>query len=179
MKEHFEAILTAIGEDINREGLQKTPERAANSFKHLTRGYHEPLDELVNEAIFESDNDEMVIVKDIEFYSLCEHHLLPFSGRAHVGYIPTGKVIGLSKVARIVDHFAKRLQIQEQLTVQIAKTLNELVQAEGVAVVMEAEHFCMKMRGVEKQAATMSTSAMLGCFRNEPECRAEFLSLIK
>lgn len=179
MEKQFEKILEAIGEDLNREGLKDTPKRAAQSMAFLTKGYHESLDDIINQALFTTSLDEMVVVKDIELFSLCEHHLLPFVGKCHVGYVPNGKVLGLSKVARIVDHFARRLQIQEQLTQEIAECLLNLTQAQGVAVVIEASHLCMQMRGVEKQAAKMSTSAMYGCFKEEPECRAEFLSLIR
>lgn len=179
MEKHFKEILKSLGENVEREGLKDTPKRAANAMQYLTKGYRESLSEIINGAIFTSDIDEMVVVKDIEMYSLCEHHLLPFVGRCHVAYVPTGKVLGLSKVARIVDHFARRLQIQEQLTKQIADCIQQITQAQGVGVVIEAKHFCMMMRGVQKQASTMTTSTMLGCFKDEPECRAEYLSLIK
>ncbi|AFU97557.1 GTP cyclohydrolase I FolE [Simiduia agarivorans] len=179
MKEQFAQIISAIGEDLNRPGLQDTPARAAKAFEFLTRGYHQDLDEVINGALFPSDSSEMIIVKDIELYSMCEHHLLPFIGKAHVAYIPTGKVLGLSKVARIVDMFARRLQIQEQLTVQIAETIKSVTGAEGVGVIVEAKHMCMMMRGVEKQNSAMKTSAMLGSFRDEHATRAEFLSLIR
>ena len=151
MKENFAAIINAIGEDLSRPGLEKTPERAAKAFEYLTRGYHQNLDDVINDALFPSDASEMVVVKDIELYSMCEHHLLPFIGRAHVAYIPSGKVLGLSKIARIVDMYARRLQIQEQLTTQIAETIQNVVNAAGVGVVIEAQHMCMMMRGVEKQ----------------------------
>lgn len=179
MKDQFEHIITSIGEDLTREGLQKTPERAAKAFEFLTQGYSKNIEEIVNGAIFPSENDEMVIVQDIELYSLCEHHLLPFFGKCHVAYIPQGKVIGLSKVARIVDVFARRLQIQETLTNQIATAIKEQTNALGVAVVIEAKHLCMMMRGVEKQNSLMKTSAMLGVFRTDASTRAEFLSLIQ
>jgi GTP cyclohydrolase I len=176
---HYAAILTELGEDIARDGLKDTPMRAAKAMQFLTRGYHQNLEEVVNGAIFESDNDEMVVVKDIELYSLCEHHLLPFIGKCHVAYIPTGKVIGLSKIARIVDMFARRLQIQENLTKQIADAVKEVTQASGVGVIIEAKHMCMMMRGVEKQNSVMSTSVMLGQFRKSQATRTEFLQLVK
>lgn len=178
MKENFASIITAIGEDLTRPGLEKTPERAAKAFEYLTRGYHQKLDDVINNALFPSDASEMVVVKDIELYSMCEHHLLPFIGRAHVAYIPSGKVLGLSKVARIVDMYARRLQIQEQLTTQIAETIQDVVDAAGVGVVIEAQHMCMMMRGVEKQNSVMKTSAMLGTFRDNQATRYEFLSLV-
>ena len=178
MKENFAAIINAIGEDLSRPGLEKTPERAAKAFEYLTRGYHQNLDDVINDALFPSDASEMVVVKDIELYSMCEHHLLPFIGRAHVAYIPSGKVLGLSKIARIVDMYARRLQIQEQLTTQIAETIQNVVNAAGVGVVIEAQHICMMMRGVEKQNSVMKTSAMLGTFRDNQATRTEFLSLI-
>ncbi|KTD18147.1 GTP cyclohydrolase I FolE [Legionella jordanis] len=179
MQELYKEILTRIGEDPNREGLRDTPERAANAFRYLTKGYHEHLDDIINEALFESDMSEMVIVKDIEMYSMCEHHLLPFLGKCHVGYLPDGKVLGLSKVARIVDYFARRLQIQERLTTEIAHCIESITNARGVAVVMEAKHLCMMMRGVEKQGSVMTTSVMLGEMRNNPSSRSEFLRLIR
>ncbi len=179
MEEHWKKIIEAIGEDPDREGLRKTPERAAKAFKFLTRGYRQDVDELVNNAIFTSATDEMVIVRNIELYSLCEHHLLPFIGKAHVAYLPQGKVIGLSKIARIVDLFARRLQIQEVLTKQIADCVNGAIDAKGVGVVIEAQHMCMMMRGVEKQNSVMTTSCMLGHFREQPQTREEFLRLIK
>ncbi len=176
---HYSEILTELGEDIHRDGLKDTPSRAAKAMQFLTRGYNQTLEEIVNNAIFESDNDEMVIVKDIELYSLCEHHLLPFIGKCHVAYIPTGKVIGLSKIARIVDMFARRLQIQENLTKQIADAVQEVTHAAGVAVIVEAKHMCMMMRGVEKQNSVMTTSIMLGQFRKSQATRTEFLQLIR
>ena len=179
MKDNFANIISEIGEDLDRDGLRDTPERAAKAFKFLTRGYHQNIDEVVNNAIFESDNDEMVLVKDIEVYSLCEHHLLPFIGKCHVAYLPQGKVIGLSKIARIVDMYARRLQIQENMTKQIAETIMEVTGAKGVAVVLEAKHLCMMMRGVEKQNSMMTTSMMLGAFRDGSSTRSEFLSLIR
>ncbi|RDE24449.1 GTP cyclohydrolase I FolE [Motiliproteus coralliicola] len=178
MKDAFANIIEACGEDLQRDGLQDTPERAAKAFKYLTRGYQQTLDEVVNGALFESDNSEMVLVKDIELYSLCEHHLLPFIGKAHVAYIPSGKVIGLSKIARIVDMYARRLQIQENMTKQIADSIMEVTGAAGVGVVIEAKHMCMMMRGVEKQNGVMKTSMMTGLFRSNQATRSEFLSLI-
>ncbi|AQT59469.1 MAG TPA: GTP cyclohydrolase I FolE [Cellvibrio sp.] len=179
MKEHFASIIASIGEDLTRPGLLDTPERAAKAFQFLTRGYHQTLDDVVNDALFPSDSEEMIMVKDIELYSLCEHHLLPFIGKAHVAYIPTGKVLGLSKVARIVDMFARRLQIQEQLTVQIAECIQQITGASGVGVIIEAKHMCMMMRGVEKQNSSMKTSSMLGSFRTNQATRSEFLSLLR
>lgn len=178
MKEHFANIIADIGEDLTRPGLVDTPMRAAKAFQFLTRGYNQSLDEVVNGALFPSDSEEMIMVKDIELYSLCEHHMLPFIGKAHVAYIPTGTVLGLSKVARIVDMYARRLQIQEQLTVQIAESVQSITGASGVGVIIEAKHMCMMMRGVEKQNSVMKTSAMLGAFRDNQATRTEFLSLI-
>lgn len=179
LADYYSKILQELGEDLNRSGLQGTPQRAAKAIQFLTRGYHQTLDEVVNNAIFESDNDQMVVVKNIELYSLCEHHLLPFIGKCHVGYLPTGKVIGLSKIARIVDMFGRRFQIQENMTKQIAEAIMQVTQAAGVGVIVEAKHMCMMMRGVEKQNSVMSTSIMLGKFRSRPETRAEFLDLLK
>lgn len=179
MKNSFKEILHGIGENVDREGLRDTPERAANAMRYLTKGYTENLDDIINGALFESEMNEMVIVKDIEMYSMCEHHLLPFLGKCHVGYLPNGKVIGLSKIARIVDYYARRLQIQERLTAEIANCLSDITGARGVAVVMEAQHLCMMMRGVEKQNSVMTTSVMLGEMRNNPSSRMEFLNLIK
>ncbi len=178
MDQFFKKLIEEIGEDTTREGLRATPARAAKAFQYLTKGYKEDIKKVVNNAVFESDNDEMIIVKDIELYSLCEHHLLPFFGKCHVGYLPAGKIIGLSKIARIVDVFARRLQVQENLTKQIAESIMEVTSARGVAVVIEARHLCMMMRGVEKQNSLMKTSCMLGLFRSENSTRAEFLSLI-
>jgi len=179
MEKYFEQIIEALGEDKNRDGLKGTPKRASEAFKFLTHGYHQSLESVVNGALFESDNDEMIIVKDIELYSLCEHHLLPFIGKCHVAYIPTGKIIGLSKIARIVDMFGRRLQVQEKLTKQIAETVMEITSARGVGVIIEAKHLCMMMRGVEKQNSVMTTSVMLGSFRGDTRTRTEFLSLVK
>jgi GTP cyclohydrolase I len=171
-------ILSEIGEDPSREGLQRTPDRFEKAFRFLTSGYETDIQQIVNGALFDVKYDEMVIVKDIEYFSLCEHHLLPFYGKAHVAYLPNEKVVGLSKIPRIVDTFARRLQVQERLTQQVAESLQEILNPRGVAVIMEAQHFCMMMRGVEKQHSGTVTSAMLGDFRNRKETRAEFLSLI-
>ena len=171
-------LLEEIGEDPSREGLLKTPKRVAKAWKFFTKGYHENLEDITNEAIFTEDVQDMVIVRDIEFFSLCEHHLLPFFGKAHVGYIPNGKVIGLSKIPRIVDMYSRRLQVQERLTNQIANAIKNVLDPIGVAVVMEGKHMCMQMRGVEKQNSFASTSAMLGQFRESDETRSEFLSII-
>jgi len=179
LAQSYRNLLEAIGEDPERQGLQRTPIRAARALEFLTQGYRRNLDEIVNDAIFDSDASEIILVKDIELYSLCEHHLLPFIGRAHVAYIPNGKVIGLSKVARIVDVFARRLQIQENLTTQIAESLMDCLQPAGVAVVVEAKHLCMMMRGVEKQNLIMKTSCLLGSFKDDARTRSEFLSLLK
>jgi GTP cyclohydrolase IA len=179
MNELYKQLLKDIGEDVNREGLHGTPERAANALRYLTKGYNEKLEDIINDALFQSDMNEMVIVKDIEMYSMCEHHLLPFFGKCHVGYLPNGKVLGLSKIARIVDYFARRLQIQERLTTEVANCIATITQARGVAVVMEARHLCMMMRGVEKQNSVMTTSVMLGDMRNNPSSRMEFLNLIR
>ena len=179
LPEHYREILLGLGENPDREGLLDTPKRAAKAMQYLCHGYDQSVDDIVNGALFASDSDEMVIVADIELYSLCEHHLLPFIGKAHVAYIPTGQVLGLSKVARIVDMFARRLQIQENLTREIADAIQSVTQAAGVAVVIEAKHMCMMMRGVEKQNSSMITSVMLGEFRENAATRSEFLSLIK
>ncbi len=179
MKQHYEALIKAIGEDPTRQGLLKTPERAAKALAHLTQGYQQSLESIVNNAIFDSNMSELVIVKDIELYSLCEHHLLPFIGKCHVGYLPTGKVLGVSKIARIVDLYARRLQIQENLTREIADAIHSVTQASGVGVVIEAKHLCMMMRGVEKQNSTLTTSVMLGSLQTQPSTRSEFLTLIK
>ncbi|TDU26550.1 GTP cyclohydrolase I [Panacagrimonas perspica] len=179
VEEHFRAIIEAIGENPDREGLVKTPYRAARAMEFLTQGYEQDLGEIVNEAIFASSNDEMVIVRDIEMYSMCEHHMLPFIGKCHVAYLPAGKVIGLSKIPRIVDMFARRLQIQENLTKQIGESIQQVTEANGVAVVIEAKHLCAMMRGVEKQNSTMITSMMLGRFREDQRTRQELLSLLR
>ncbi|HAY47171.1 MAG TPA: GTP cyclohydrolase I FolE [Gammaproteobacteria bacterium] len=178
LEENYREILLGIGEDLSRDGLLATPARAARAMQFLTQGYGKELDEVVNNAIFESSNDQMVVVQDIEVYSLCEHHVLPFLGRCHVGYLPTGKVIGLSKIARIVDMYARRLQIQEGLTQQIAEAVMKVTGARGVGVLMDCKHMCMMMRGVEKQNSSMKTSVMLGNFRSDEATRAEFLSLV-
>ncbi|WP_434708333.1 GTP cyclohydrolase I FolE [Pseudomonas sp. R1-1] len=178
LPENYREILLGLGETPDREGLLDTPVRAAKAMQYLCHGYTQSVEEIVNGALFASDTDEMIIVADIELYSLCEHHLLPFIGKAHVAYIPTGKVLGLSKVARLVDMFARRLQIQENLTRQIADAVQQVTGAAGVAVVIEARHMCMMMRGVEKQNSTMNTSVMLGAFRESNTTRQEFLQLI-
>lgn len=173
-----EQIIEEIGEDKNREGLLKTPERVAEAYKFLTQGYSQDIDKVMNKAIFKEKYDEMVIVKDIDFFSLCEHHLLPFFGKVHIAYIPNGKLVGLSKLPRVVEVFARRLQLQERMTVQIAEAINKYLQPDGVAVVAEACHMCMMMRGVEKQNSFSVTSSMLGSFRDDPKTRNEFLNLI-
>ena len=172
-------ILKELGEDVRREGLERTPERVAKALKFLTSGYEKDLKDVFNDALFVEDYDEMVVVKDIDVFSLCEHHLLPFVGKCHVAYLPGKKILGLSKIPRLVEMFSRRLQVQERLTTQIAQTLQEVLQPRGVAVVIEAIHLCMVMRGVEKQNSKAVTSAMLGAFRNRPETRAEFMELIK
>lgn len=179
MQEEIRNILLAIGEDPAREGLRDTPKRVEKSLQFLTRGYRQSLEEVVNGALFDAESDDMVIVRDIEFFSMCEHHMLPFFGKCHVGYIPKKKILGVSKVARIVDMFARRLQIQERLTRQISGAIMEILDAEGVGVVMEARHLCMQMRGVEKQHSVMSTSSMMGSFRRELATRNEFTRLIR
>jgi len=171
-------LLKEIGENPDREGLVRTPSRVAKSWEFFSRGYNQNLEDIINNAIFEEDVKDMVIVRDIEFFSLCEHHLLPFFGKAHVGYIPNGKVVGLSKIPRIIDMFSRRLQVQERLTHQVAEVLQDVLNPIGVAVVMEGRHMCMQMRGVEKQNSFASTSAMLGQFRKSSETRSEFLSII-
>jgi len=171
-------ILESIGEDPERQGLQRTPLRVAKAYAELTSGYHVDAEALVNDAIFDVDYDEMVLVKDIDFYSMCEHHMLPFYGKAHVAYIPNGKVIGLSKIPRIVEMFARRLQVQERMTQEIADFLNNTLEAQGVAVVVEGQHMCAAMRGVKKANARMTTSAMLGSFKHNPQTRGEFLDHI-
>ncbi|WP_404475041.1 GTP cyclohydrolase I FolE [Vreelandella venusta] len=176
--QYYREIITALGENPEREGLRDTPKRAAKAMQFLTAGYRQSLDEIVNGAVFESQTDEMVLIKDIELYSMCEHHLLPFIGKCHIAYLPDGKVLGLSKFARIVDMFARRMQIQENLTREIAETVQQVTQARGVAVVIEARHLCMMMRGVEKQNSSMTSSVMLGGFRANQATRQEFLTLI-
>ncbi len=178
MQELYRHLLVSVGEDPDREGLRKTPERAAKAFRFLTKGYKEDIPSLINDALFESDTRELIVVKNIELYSMCEHHLLPFIGKCHVGYIPQGKVIGLSKIPRIVDAFARRLQIQENLTKQIADTVQKYTSAIGVGVVIEAQHLCLMMRGVEKQNSVMTTSCVLGELHDDAETRQEFLQLI-
>jgi GTP cyclohydrolase I len=179
IRDHVRAILAALGEDPAREGLEKTPERVEKALQFLTSGYNTDCKALLNEALFTVTYDEMVVIKDIELYSQCEHHLLPFFGKAHVAYLPQGKVVGLSKIPRLVDAYARRLQVQERLTVQIAEALEKWVQPRGVAVVIEAMHMCMIMRGVEKQHSVAMTSCMLGAFRDQQQTREEFLSLIR
>jgi GTP cyclohydrolase I len=179
LTENYHQILSGVGEDPDREGLRDTPKRAAKAMQFLTRGYQQDLASLVNNAVFESTMDEMVVIQDIELYSMCEHHMLPFIGKCHIAYLPQGKVLGLSKFARIVDMYARRLQIQENLTRQIAMAIEEVTNAKGVAVVIEAQHMCMMMRGVEKQNSKMKTSMMLGSFRNSQATRTEFLNLIR
>jgi GTP cyclohydrolase I len=179
MENLIRELLVRLGEDPDREGLEKTPERVMRSLKFLTQGYRQDIDSIINNAIFNEECDDMIIVKNIEFYSMCEHHMLPFYGKCHIGYIPTGKIFGVSKLARLVDCFARRLQIQERLTNQVAQVILDNIQPEGVGVVMEAQHMCMTMRGVQKQESLMVTSAMLGSFRAEQATRAEFLNLIK
>lgn len=179
MEAHIATLIKALGDDPMRPGMVKTPHRAAKALRFLTQGYYENLDDIINGAIFDSDINEMVMVKDIELYSLCEHHLLPFIGKCHVGYLPNGKVLGLSKIARIVDHFSKRFQIQENLTQQIAECISKITGAKGVAVIIEAQHMCMMMRGVQKQNANMVTSVMLGLFKESDRTRLEFLNLVK
>ena len=178
LEDAYRNLLEAIGEDPDREGLRRTPVRAAHALQFLTQGYRQDLEEVINDAVFASDASEIILVKDIELYSLCEHHLLPFIGRAHVAYIPNGKVIGLSKVARIVDVFARRLQIQEHLTLQIADALMKILHPSGVGVVIEAKHLCMMMRGVEKQNSVMKTSCLLGSFKEDARTRSEFVALL-
>ena len=178
MEELYKQLIESIGEDVNREGLLKTPARAAKAFQFLTKGMTQDLEEIVNNAVFETDSSHMVIVKDIEFYSLCEHHMLPFFGRCHIGYLPSDNVLGVSKLARIADLYSRRLQIQERLTNQVAKAVEKVIKPRGVGVVMEAQHLCMMMRGVEKQTSSMVSSAMLGSFQDDYRTRAEFLELI-
>jgi len=179
MQEEIRKIILEIGEDLTREGLVRTPERVEESLKFLTKGYSVDVNQIINNAIYTEAVHDMIVVKDIELYSMCEHHMLPFLGKCHVGYIPDGKVIGLSKIPRIVDAFARRMQLQERLTHQIADTLWDHLQPKGLGVVIEAKHLCMMMRGVQKQNSEMVTSSMLGLFRSRSETRMEFLSLIK
>tara|TARA_B100001250_G_scaffold388054_1_gene385994 strand:+ start:1303 stop:1878 length:576 start_codon:yes stop_codon:yes gene_type:complete len=179
LEDNTRNLLELLGEDPKREGLINTPKRVAKAWDFLTKGYNENLDDLINNAIFEGESKDMVIVKNIEFYSLCEHHMIPFYGKAHIGYIPNGKIIGLSKLARITDLFAQRLQVQERLTNQIAKCLQEVLNPRGVAVVLEGKHFCMLSRGVQKQNSIATSSSMLGIFREKESTRNEFLKLIQ
>ncbi|MCW4151064.1 GTP cyclohydrolase I FolE [Halomonas sp. 18H] len=179
LADHYRHIIQELGEDPDREGLRDTPRRAAKAMQFLNRGYCQSLEEIVNGAVFESDTDEMVLIKDIELYSMCEHHLLPFTGKCHIAYLPRGKVLGLSKFARIVDMYARRMQIQENLTRQIAEAVQQVTDARGVAVVVEAHHLCMMMRGVEKQNSSMTSSVMLGAFRESQSTRQEFLTLVQ
>ncbi len=172
-------LLKELGEDVYREGLERTPDRVEKAFHYLTSGYRMRVEDIFNDALFVEEYDEMVVVKDIDYFSLCEHHLIPFFGKAHIAYMPHKRIVGLSKIPRLVEMFSRRLQVQERLTTQIAGTLNEVLQPRGVAVVMEAVHLCMVMRGVEKQNSKAVTSAMLGAFRDRPETRAEFMELIK
>ena len=174
----IEELLLEIGEDPKREGLIKTPERVAKAWKFLAKGYRQELGTVINNAVFKEEYDEMVTVKDIDFFSLCEHHLLPFFGKAHIAYIPDGKIIGLSKIPRIIDMFGRRLQVQERMTHQIAETINDVLSPKGVAVVLEGEHMCMQMRGVEKQNSYATTSAMIGQFRKDSKTRDEFLKIV-
>lgn len=179
MEEEIRHILKALGEDPDREGLAKTPHRVAQALNFLTQGYHQDPAQVINDALFTEDYEEMIVQKDIDFYSLCEHHLLPFFGKAHVAYIPHHKIVGISKLARLVDVYARRLQVQERLTNQIANTIMEKLDPLGVAVVIEAEHLCMRMRGVEKQNSMIITSTLLGAFRTRQETRQEFMTLIR
>ena len=178
-REVVENLLKSIGEDPTREGLLRTPERVAKSFDELTKGSHQNLEDVVGKGVFNEDCSEMIIVKDIEFYSLCEHHMLPFYGRVHVAYIPDGRIIGLSKIPRIVDMFARRLQVQERMTSQIAEAIQEVLQPKGVGVVADAAHLCMMMRGVQKQNSSTMTSCLVGSFRSDPRTRSEFLDLVR
>lgn len=175
----IEGLLNSIGEDPEREGLQRTPERVAKSLEELTQGCDQRLEDVVGQGVFNEDCSEMVIVKDIEFYSLCEHHMLPFYGRVHVAYIPDGRIIGLSKIPRIVDMFSRRLQVQERMTSQIAEAIQEVLKPKGVGVVADAAHLCMMMRGVQKQNSSTMTSCLLGSFRSDPRTRSEFLDLVR
>mgnify|MGYP001341107351 CR=1 FL=1 len=179
IKKITKELLKEIGENPNREGLLRTPSRVAKAWEYLSKGYSQDIKQLINGAIFNEEYDQMVAVKDIEFYSMCEHHLLPFFGHAHIAYIPNGKIIGLSKIPRILDMFSRRLQVQERMTQEVANMLNEALEPKGVAVIIEAQHMCMQMRGVEKRQSYMSTSAMLGIFRDEDKTRKEFLDIVK
>ena len=174
-----QSLLKELGEDSEREGLIKTPSRVAKAWEYLSKGYNQNIEKLINNAIFSENYDQMVVIKDIEFYSMCEHHLLPFFGHAHIAYIPNGKIIGLSKIPRMVDMFARRLQVQERMTQEIANSLNDALNPRGVAIIIEAQHMCMQMRGVEKKKSYMSTSSMLGIFRTDNKTRKEFLDIIK
>ena len=178
MESHVKAILDELGEDPEREGLLKTPGRVARALRELTRGYKQDPEAIINGALVTEDYSEMIVMKDVDFYSMCEHHLLPFFGKAHIAYLPKGRIVGISKLARLVDVFARRLQVQERMTTQIASLLMEKLTPEGVAVVVEAEHLCMRMRGVEKQNSYVVTSAMFGVFREKQETRDEFMTLI-
>ncbi len=179
IESHVRDLLSFVGEDPEREGLLRTPHRVAEAFKFMTRGYSQDVQVLLNGAVFDEDYEDMVVVKDIEFYSLCEHHLLPFFGRAHVAYIPNGRIVGLSKIPRVVDMFSQRLQVQERLTTQIAEALEEALHPRGVAVVLEGSHMCMMMRGVQKQQSSMITSHVMGAFRSDRATRQEFMALVK
>ncbi|MBI3946459.1 MAG: GTP cyclohydrolase I FolE [Armatimonadetes bacterium] len=179
MKQYYRKILEEIGEDPDREGLRRTPQRASDAMRFLTRGYHQDLRSILNGAIFEEPYDDMIIARDIEFYSLCEHHLLPFFGHCHVGYLPNGRIIGVSKIARLVEMFSRRLQVQERLTHQIANAMHEALNPLGVGVVMEARHLCMMIRGVEKQNSKLITSDVMGAFRSDPRTRDEFMRLLR
>ena len=179
MKDLIKKLLVEIGEDPKREGLLKTPERVEKAYQFLTSGYHADINKIVNNAFFEAETDEMVLINDIEFYSLCEHHMLPFYGKCHIAYVPNKRILGLSKFARIVDHYSRRLQIQERLTTSIAQCLEELLEPRGVGVIMEASHLCMMMRGVQKQNSFATTSALRGRFKSDSRTRNEFLNLIK
>ncbi|MBW3621794.1 MAG: GTP cyclohydrolase I FolE [Armatimonadetes bacterium] len=179
MEDYYREILKEIGEDPDREGLARTPKRAGEAMRFMTRGYTESVDQLLNNAVFHEEYDNMVILKDIEFYSLCEHHLLPFFGLCHVAYLPAGKIIGLSKIARLVDMFSRRLQVQERMTAEIAHALEEAIQPRGVAVVCEAKHMCMLIRGVQKQNSSMVTSYVSGTFREDQRTRTEFMELLR
>ena len=179
LRDHVEAILHLLGEDVEKDGLKRTPERYAKALRHMTQGYAEDPVSLLRGALFESDTDEMVLVKEIDFFSLCQHHMLPFFGKCHIAYLPDGKIVGLSKIARLVDVFARRLQVQEQLTQQIARTFQKVLKPKGIGVVMDGYHLCMMMRGVEKQNAHAVTSSMLGRFRRDPRTREEFLQLVR